>query len=111
VPDLKVAYDGINQMAKYDYYYGLNTYLYNLNMSYQVTLLLHCSYFYSDSQVIPRVDTKVCFSSPQTPPVSLQSLLPNITGWSFMGTKLVASTKCFLWQQVCARMMSVESVI
>lgn len=81
---IHVAFDGVNQMAKYDYYYGLNTYLYNLNMTYQV---------------IPRVTTKVCFSAPQQPPVTLQSLLPNITGWAFMGTRIVASTKCFLFQQ------------
>lgn len=81
-----MAFDSVNSRVKYDYYYGLNTYLFNPNMTYMV---------------IPRVDQKVCFSNAQTqPPQPIQSLLPDVSTWSYVGQQKVGSVTCNVFQQV-----------
>lgn len=81
-----MAFDSVNSRAKYDYYYGLNTYLFNPNMTYMV---------------IPRVDEKVCFANAQTQPAQpLQSLLPNVSTWTYVGQQTIGSVSCNNFQQV-----------
>jgi len=50
-------------------------------------------------QVVPRIDTMTCFTTKNIGNGPLVSILPDLSSWSFKGTKSLDKITCDVWQQ------------
>jgi len=87
VEELKLNFDGVNSRQRFDYYHGMDNYIYR----YDVGVMY---------QLVPRIDQKICFVQNITgDSSSLVTLLPDLSSWTFMGTKLIHGFNCNNWQK------------
>jgi len=79
-----ITFDATNNRAKIDYFNGMDSYYYRFDIS-------------KTYAVVPRIDTMTCFTYPSPPPQTLQSIVPDLTNWTFAGTQNVDGQNLNAW--------------
>jgi hypothetical protein len=81
-----ISFDGVGNKARMDYFGGVNTYIYRGDKM-------------MDYMIIPRIDQRVCFVSPESQGETLPTVLPDISKWTFTSTNTVFGKSCNTFEQ------------